>query len=321
MSQGYDFPVSIVLDKDVILTPETQRLLEGLGIKPGEASQYELIGSVLSHRHLVRSLIVLKMRVTAILKSGMPFAGLDDVMAITLNNICPVQTVRQPHHSEEVEVYRTTSSLITNNIGIMPNEELVIRRSGDLLSLAHQQFEIQLKESDLTRIKEKSVRKDRYALLIPDATMWRVVSLRAYSLAEVVDQVQVESCALFCRSTVDTGYYSTSALFKFETPIYTTDGKKTQVLTWLHHVYSYGEWPDDAHLDNPTLLRWRDMVKAPEFGSDEFAQFMAFHVCRYRSLPVRVTILNGQVQTDNGPMRLREFFAQYDDGTQHAHQS
>ena len=85
MSQGDDFTVSIVLNKDVILTPETQQLLESLGIKHKETSQYELVGSVLSHRHVVKSLIVLQMRVTAIMKSGVPFAGLDDVIAVTLN--------------------------------------------------------------------------------------------------------------------------------------------------------------------------------------------------------------------------------------------
>lgn len=320
MSQASDSTVSIALNKDVILTPETQQLLEGLGIKPKETSQYELVGSVLSHRHVVKSLIVLKMRVTAILKAGVPFAGLDDVIAITINNIIPIKTVQQSRHDWKEEVYRVVSPLITNNIGILPNEELVIRRSGDLLSLAHQQFEIQLNESDLKRIQEKSVRKDQYALIVPDETMWRVVSLRAYSLKEVVDQVDFHDLALFCRAAVDTGYYSTSALFKFNRAIYSADGEKTDVLAWLQHAYEYGELPDACNTENPILVKWRAMVKAPEFGTNEFDQFMAFHACRFRSIQSAVKVENRRVVTDHGTMRLRDFFAQFDE-IDHAHQS
>ncbi|MNV18379.1 hypothetical protein D3C71_1092010 [compost metagenome] len=320
MSQAYEFPVSIVLNKDVILTPETQHLLTGLGIDPKETSQYELVGSVLSHRHVVKSLLVLKMRITAILKSGVPFAGLDDVMAITISNIAPIQTVRYAPEVEQEEVYRVKDPLITNNIGIMPNEELVIRRSGDLLSLAHEQFEIQLKECDLAKIKEKSVRKERYALIMPDESMWRVVSLRAYSLPEVIEQVQVDPCAMICRSDLDTGYYSTSALFKLKRTIYNPDGKKTHVLEWLQHLYLYGEWPDDADLDHPIIQRWKYMHKVPSFDSDEFTQFMAFHVCRYRSLTATVRTEGRMIVTDSGPVRPRDFFAQYDE-INHAHQS
>ena len=320
MPQEYDSPVSIVLNKDVFLTPETLQLLEGLGINHKETSQYELVGSVISHRYMLRSVIVLRMRVTAILKSGVPFAGLDDVMAITLNSIEPIQTVRVPIELEHEEVYRVTSPLITGNIGIMPNEELVIRRSGDLLSLAHEQFEIQLQESDLTKIKAKSVRKDRYALIIPDKTMWRVVSLHAYSLPEVISQVQVDPAALFCRTSVDTGYYSTSALFKFSRPIYTTLGKKTEVLDWLQYAYTYGEFPETADLDHPVIAIWKVMAKVPAFDTDEFVQYMAFHVCRYRSLTATVKVEDKQIKTDKGLVRPRVFFAQYDEIT-HAHQS
>lgn len=320
MSQASDSTVSIALNKDVILTPETQQLLEGLGVNPKETSQYELVGSVLSHKHVVKSLIVLKMRVTAILKSGVPFAGLDDVIALTINNIIPIKTVQQNRNDWKEEVYRVNAPLITNNIGIMPNEELVIRRSGDLLSLAHQQFEIQLNEADLKRIQEKSVRKDQYALIVPDATMWRVVSLRAYSLKEVVDQVNFNDLALFCRAAVDTGYYSTSALFKFHRTIYSADGQKTDVLDWLQHAYEYGELPDACNLEHPILLKWQEMVKAPEFGTNEFDQFMAFHACRFRSIQTAVKVENRRVITDKGPMRLRDFFAQFDE-IDHAHQS
>lgn len=320
MSQAYDSPVSIVLNKDVNLTPETLHLLEGLGINPKETSQYELIGSVLSHGHITKAFIVLKMRVTAILKAGVPFAGLDDVMAITISNIAPIQTVRVPVETEHEEVYRVVSPLITGNIGIMPNEELVIRRSGDLLSLAHEQFEIQLKESDLVKIKEKSVLKDRYAVIIPDKTMWRVVSLHGYSLPEVIEQVQVDPAALFCRTSVDTGYYSTSALFKFKRPIYTTSGEKTEVLDWLQFAYTYGEFPDDVDLEHPFIKLWTVMVKAPAFDSEEFVQFLAFNVCRFRSLTATVKVEDKQIRTDKGLVRPRDFFAQYDE-ISHAHQS
>lgn len=320
MSQAYDSPVSIVLNKDVLLTPETQRLLAGLGINPKETSQFELVGSVMSRKHMVSSWIVLKMRITAILKSGVPYAGLDDIMAITISNIAPIQTVRVAPESEQEEVYRVQYPLITNNIGIMPNEELVIRRSGDLLSLAHEQFEIQLKESDLAKIKAKSVRKERYAVIMPDDSMWRVISLRGYSLDEVIEQVQVDPDAMICRSGIETGYYSTSALFKLKRAIYKTTGKKTYVLNWLQHLYLYGEWPDDAELDHPILARWKAMHKVPDFNTDEFVQFMAFHVCRYRSLTATVRIEGRMIITDKGPVRPRDFFAQYDE-IAHANQS
>jgi len=320
MSQGDDFTVSIVLNKDVILTPETQQLLESLGIKHKETSQYELVGSVLSHRHVVKSLIVLQMRVTAIMKSGVPFAGLDDVIAVTLNNIIPIKTVQQNRSECSEEVYRTNAPILTNNIGIMPNEELVIRRSGDLLSLAHQQFEIQLNEADLKRIQEKSIRKEQYAFIVPDDAMWRVMSMRAYSMDEIVSQVNYHDLALFCRTSVDTGYYSTTALFKFQRPIYSADGKKTDVLSWLEHAYAYGELPEACDLEHPILVKWRAMVKAPEFGTHEFDQFMAFHVCRFRSIQSAVKVEGGCVVTDKGPVRLRDYFAQYDE-IGHAHQS
>lgn len=320
MSQGYDSPVSIVLNKDVLLTPETQRLLSGLGINPKETSQYELVGSVLSRRHMVASMIVLKMRITAILKSGVPFAGLDDIMAITISNIAPIQTVRVGPDSEEEEVYRVRDPLITNNIGIMPNEELVIRRSGDLLSLAHEQFEIQLKESDLAKIKEKSIRKERYAVIMPDESMWRVVSLQGYSLNEVIEQVTVDPCAMFCRSRLDTGYYSTSALFKLKRTIFNTDGKKTHALEWLQYLYLYGEWPETVDQDHPIVQRWKLMHKVPAFDTVEFTQFMAFHVVRYRSLTISVKTEGNMIITDHGPVRPRDFFAQYDE-IAHANQS
>lgn len=320
MSQATDSHVSIALNKDVMLTPETQQLLEGLGIKHKETSQYELIGSVLSHKHVVKSFIVLKMRVTAILKAGIPFADMDDVIAITLSNIIPISTTRQTHEVHE-EVYRVTSPILTNNIGIMPNEELVVRRSGDLLSLAHQQFEIQLNEADLKRIRESSIRKDRFALIMPDATMWRVVALHAYSLDEVIQQVNgLDACTLISRCSVDTGFYSTSALFKFDQPIYSYDGQRTDVLSWLRYAYEYGELPDNCDRAHPAILNWKAMVKAPDFDTQEFAQFMVFHACRHRSLLTAAKVEDNCVVTANGPMRPRDFFAQFDE-TSHAHQS
>lgn len=320
MSQATESHVSIALNKDVMLTPETQQLLEGLGIKHKETSQYELIGSVLSHRHVVKSFIVLQMRVTAILKAGIPFADMDDVIAITLSNIIPIRTARQSHPVHE-EVYRVTSPILTNNIGIMPNEELVIRRSGDLLSLAHQQFEIQLNEADLKRIRESSVRKERYALIMPDATMWRVVALHAYSLDEVTRQVNgLDACTLISRCSVDTGFYSTSALFKFDQPIYSYDGQRTDVLAWLRYAYEYGELPDECDTSHPAILNWKAMVKAPDFDTQEFAQFMVFHASRHRSLLTATKVEGGCVVTAKGPMRPRDFFAQFDE-ISHAHQS
>ena len=321
MSQAYEFPVSIVLNKDVLLTPETQQLLTGLGIDPKETSQYELVGSILSHQHMVEALIVLKMRVTAILKAGVPYAGLDDVMTITISNIAPIHTLRYaPAVEDDQEVYRVVLPLITNNIGILPNEELVIRRSGGLLSLVHKQFETQLQESDLLKIREKSVRKERYALITPDTSMWRVVSLRAYSLLEVIAQVKVEPCALFCRTSIVTGYYSTSALFKLTPPIYNTYSETTQVLEWLNFLYRYGEWPKQCDQTHPVIECWRSIVRAPELDSDDFTKFMAAYVCRYRSLPVTVITEGRMIATENGPVSPYDFFAQYDE-TAHAHQS
>lgn len=321
MSQAYEFPVSIVLNKDVILTPEARQLLTGLGISPKETSQYSLVGNVLSHHHVVSTLIVLKIRVTAILKAGVPYAGLDDVMAITINSVAPIHTLRYaPVAVEDQEVYRVIIPLITNNIGILPNEELVIRRSGGLLSLVHDQFEIQLQESDLIKIREKSVRKERYALITPDKSMWRAVSLLAYSLPEVVEQVKAEPCALFCRSSIVTGYYSTSALLKLTPPTYDTYGETTQVLEWLRFLYRYGQWPEQCDQQHPAILAWRSIVRAPDFDSDDFTKFMAFHVCRHRALLMTVLTEGRMIVTEKGPVSPYDFFAQYDE-TAHAHQS
>jgi hypothetical protein len=319
MSFATDVPVSIALNRDVMLTVETQRLLEGLGINPKDAAQYELVGSVLAHRQIVRSFIVLKMRITAILKSGMPFAGLDDVMAITINNICPVQTIRaSPEYDEEI--YRVREPVLTNNIGLMPNEELVVRRSGDLLTLAHEQFEIQVTEQDLEKITSKSAHKARYAVLSPDATMWRVVSVRSYSIKELIDQVKLSPDSMFCKVDLDTGYYSTSALLNISRRVFDSSAKPTRVLDWLREFYEYGEFPPDANLQHPIVLRWKSMVQAPEFDTNEFSQFAAFHVCRYRGLTSPVRVENQMVVTDNGTMRLRDYFAQFDE-IAHAHQS
>jgi hypothetical protein len=136
----------------------------------------------------------------------------------------------------------------------------------------------------------------------------------------MIEQLQVDPCAMLCRTAVDTGYYSTSALFKFDKTIYTVDGKKTNVLRWMQYIYEYGELPDDCDKEHPILLRWQQMVKAPDFDSPEFTQFMAFHVCRYRSLTISVKTEGTSIVTDNGLLRPRDFFAQYDE-IAHANQS
>lgn len=303
-------PVSIVLNKDVLLTPTTLKLFEGLGIDYRRGEEFAIVGHILSHRSFVQALTVLRMRVQSVMRNGVPFTGLNDTVTLTVSSVTPIQTVGDFERAEE-EIYKLNRPIMTSNIGFLPNEEIVIRRDCDLISLTHGRVELQITEKDLEAIRQNSARKATYSVVIPDEQTWRVVAFSAYSPSDICKLVDLEDSVSFCEGSIPNGFYSTEALLPRLGTMLTKNNTPTRSFDILHDAYRTGEF-SEFDPEDPILKSWMRLTSAPPVDSPQFKDFLIYHAARFRDLSSPLTIRDGMILHGDDYLTPREYFSLLD---------
>lgn len=306
-----DSPVSIVLNKDVVLAPEVIRMFRNIGITHQILHQFELVGIVLSRVKTDDGHLQLRMRVSGVQHFGIPYAQFNEIMELALGRMSPVRTIRH-EPMRDVAVYRIVRNIISGSVRLAAGEEVAIRHNGTIKSLFLRDTEYMLSAEDAERIEQHGERKRWFSVVFPVLNTWRVVPVLAYDRPNLMYHLRPLPRLFFADKAIPPGMYTTMALLRETTELYSFRGDLVGAFKWLSYMYRYGELPSACNLLDPTMLLWQAMVKAPAFNTNDFYQFLAFKVIANRGLSLCVTVENGHAITESGPMRLHDFFAQFD---------
>lgn len=311
----------MTLTSEVLLSEETIRLFNSLGIKSEHSKRIELVGCLMTRTPLPDKTVAVAMRVLRVLMDGVVYATLDDLVQLTLIDVSVIKALGVGILDNDLEVRKTISPVLTSGIGILPNEEVTILRSNNGLALAHDSMEVRISPQDVDAILLHSVRKDDYSIIAPKNGIWKVSGVKTYSLTDLLRTADIPEHALIVAGAVPSGSYSTSALLNIHGTVYDNMGIPSGALDMFRHIYNYAELRTKYDAENPYFLLWVQMTEALTYGTPEFVNFLVYNTSRYRGLFHPIQVDDGKVFTINGYLTPKQYFMQFDKETDYAHES